>query len=91
MTKAKKIKNFMMILTVVSLLCALITSIIIVNRTLFGNIRNPVEKKVLITTIYIYVASLPSFMNKTPQEGLKEALKYYNVKYPEIVYAQAMH
>ena len=91
MTEVKKIRNFMMILTVILLLCALLANIIIVNRTLFGNIRKPVEKKVLITTIYMYVDSLPSFMNKTPQEGLKEALKYYNVKYPEIVYAQAIH
>lgn len=89
MTEAKKIRNFIMILTVVSLLCVLLANIIIVNLVLFINIRKPVEKEVSITTMY--VDSLPSFMNKTPQEGLKEALKYYNVKYPEIVYAQAMH
>lgn len=89
MTKAKKIRNFMMILTIISLLCVLLANIIIVNLVLFINIRKPTEKEVSITTMY--VDSLPSFMNKTPQEGLKEALKYYNVKYPEIVYAQAMH
>lgn len=89
MTKAKKIRNFMMILTIISLLCVLLANIIIVNLVLFINIRKPAKKEVSITTMY--VDSLPSFMNKTPQEGLKEALKYYNVKYPEIVYAQAMH
>lgn len=89
MTKAKKIRNFMMILTIISLLCVLLANIIIVNLVLFINIRKPTEKEISITTMY--VDSLPSFMNKTPQEGLKEALKYYNVKYPEIVYAQAMH
>lgn len=30
------------------------------------------------------------FMSKTPKEGLMEALVYYDVKYPEIVYAQAV-
>lgn len=30
------------------------------------------------------------FMNKTPKEGLMEALIYYEVDYPEIVYAQAV-
>lgn len=30
------------------------------------------------------------FFNKSPQEGLKEALEYYNVKYPDIIYAQAI-
>jgi flagellum-specific peptidoglycan hydrolase FlgJ len=31
-----------------------------------------------------------SFLNKTPEEGLMEALYYYNIKHPEIVYAQAI-
>lgn len=31
----------------------------------------------------------PDFMNKTPEEGLRETLEYYDVKFPEIVYAQA--
>lgn len=29
------------------------------------------------------------FYNKHPKEGLKEALEYYNIKYPKVVYAQA--
>lgn len=32
----------------------------------------------------------PHFYNKTPKEGLKEALTYYDIKFPEIVYAQAV-
>lgn len=32
----------------------------------------------------------PDFFNKLPQEGLMEALEYYEVKYPQIVYAQAI-
>ena len=32
----------------------------------------------------------PDFFNKLPQEGLMEALEYYEVKRPQIVYAQAI-
>lgn len=32
----------------------------------------------------------PSFFNKSPEEGILEALDYYGVKHPEIVYAQAI-
>ena len=33
---------------------------------------------------------LPDFFSKSPQEGLMEALEYYGVKHPQIVYAQAV-
>lgn len=32
----------------------------------------------------------PSFFTKSPKDGLKEALEYYEVHHPEIVYAQAV-
>lgn len=32
----------------------------------------------------------PEFFYKTPEEGLVEALEYYEIQYPEIVYAQAL-
>ena len=32
----------------------------------------------------------PDFFNKLPQEGLMEALEYYEIKHPQIVYAQAI-
>ena len=32
----------------------------------------------------------PEFFYKTPEEGLIEALDYYEIQYPEIVYAQAL-
>lgn len=40
-------------------------------------------------TIFIEKGTV-DFYNKSPKEGLKEALEYYNVKYPHIVYAQAV-
>ena len=32
----------------------------------------------------------PDFFSKLPQEGLMEALEYYEIKHPQIVYAQAI-
>lgn len=34
--------------------------------------------------------TIPSFINKSPKEGLKEALEYYDVKHPHIIHAQAI-
>lgn len=39
---------------------------------------------------YIVNKKQPDFFSKSPQEGLIEALEYYVVKHPEIVYAQAV-
>lgn len=52
-----------------------------------SNIKESVGKKMpaLPQKKYDY------FKNKTPQEGLKEALDYYKVKHKDIVYAQAIH
>lgn len=32
----------------------------------------------------------PTFFDKSPEEGLMEALEYYGVKHPNVVYAQAV-
>lgn len=34
--------------------------------------------------------TIPKFFNKLPKEGLKEALKYYNIEEIDIIYAQAI-
>lgn len=36
------------------------------------------------------VPSEPDFMNQTPDEGLRDALEYYDIECPDIVYAQAI-
>lgn len=38
---------------------------------------------------YIY-SHIPAFENKTPEEGIDEALQYYNIEHPTIVKAQAI-
>lgn len=43
-----------------------------------------------IEVIYIVNEEQPDFFSKLPQEGLMEALEYYEVKHPQIVYAQAV-
>lgn len=35
-------------------------------------------------------SAAPAFFNQSPEEGLIEALEYYEIQYPEIVYAQAL-
>lgn len=38
----------------------------------------------------IEVEEAPTFKTKSPEEGLSEALEYYDVMHPKIVYAQAV-
>jgi flagellum-specific peptidoglycan hydrolase FlgJ len=43
-----------------------------------------------IKVVHIINEEQPDFFSKSPQEGLIEALEYYKVKHPQIVYAQAV-
>lgn len=43
-----------------------------------------------IEVVHIVNEEQPDFFSKSPQEGLMEALEYYGVKHPQIVYAQAV-
>lgn len=36
------------------------------------------------------ITSVPVFMDKSAKEGLRDALKYYGIHHPDIVYAQAI-
>jgi hypothetical protein len=42
------------------------------------------------TITYDILPTVPTFMDKSAKEGLWEALLYYEIKHPEIVYAQAI-
>ena len=61
-----------------------LTTILFVHNTNRGTVV-PVEMNETIV-----VDSIPSFTNLSPSDGLKMALEYYGVKYPDIVYAQAI-
>lgn len=41
-------------------------------------------------TVIVEIAIEPDFMNKPASTGLMDALVYYNLQHPEIVYAQAI-
>lgn len=43
-----------------------------------------------IEVVHIVNEEQPDFFSKSPQEGLMEALEYYEVKHPQIVYVQAV-
>lgn len=44
---------------------------------------------ILLGTFSLSAQEVPSFMNKSPEEGLMEALEYYDIHHKEIVYAQS--
>lgn len=45
---------------------------------------------ILLGTFSLSAQEVPNFMNKSPEEGLMEALEYYSIHHKEIVYAQAV-
>ena len=46
--------------------------------------------RIKVKTVIVRDTIIPDFVFQHPKEGLKEALSFYNIKYPEIVYAQAI-
>ena len=50
---------------------------------------NPEDTSLEIKVKYM-IKKKTNFLSKSPQEGLMEALEYYRVKHPQIVYAQAV-
>ena len=48
------------------------------------------DKPPEIKVVHIVNEKQPDFFSKSPQEGLMEALEYYEIKHPQIVYAQAI-
>ena len=69
------------------------TSVIVVNSKKIGYLSNKLDS-ITINSInnsnnytYLYI---PKFKYKTPEEGIDEALQYYNIEHPTIVKAQAI-
>ena len=67
------------------------TAIAVLGVSIY-HLRRSVEnlKSPEVKVEYIVNEKQPNFFNKSPQEGLREALEYYEVYHPEIVYAQAV-
>lgn len=72
----------------VALLILLTVLIGFIAVTLTAN-YSKVEPKTL-DSISVVEDEVPDFMSKSPKDGLMEALIYYEVNHPEIVYAQAV-
>lgn len=67
------------------LITFIVTIIVITQVSLIIRENKPHEIRIEFTVS----KKNPDFMTKTPEEGLRGALEYHNVKFPEIVYAQA--
>lgn len=48
------------------------------------------ESTIVENTDNIEHSPAPAFFNQSPEEGLVEALEYYEIQFPQIVYAQAL-
>ena len=57
---------------------------------MYTNNKRIRDSPVSIASDTIYQDTIPIFYGKSPQDGLMEALEYYRVKHPQIVYAQAV-
>lgn len=70
--------------------CLIVTNIFIVYSN--EGIKNLLTKDQQEYPAFIFITSsdTPSFKEKSPEEGLKEALRYYDIKHPNIVYKQAI-
>ena len=77
------IKIIIAIFATAAVIWVLSIAIVIVNAN-----ENPaiIEEEVIVELPTDPVA----FFNQSPEEGLKEALDYYGIQYPQIVYAQAL-
>lgn len=70
---------------IILFICILCTSCSVENTT---KNANNTDFKIYEDTIN--VLDCPAFMAQTPEEGLMEALIYYELDFPEIVYTQAI-
>ena len=77
--KEIEILNLRIIIIILTLLNIIIPHLFITNN-----------KPVVIDKSDSITVKSTSFINKTPEEGLKEALEYHNIMYPNIVYSQAI-
>lgn len=78
-----KLKVFVVLLLAVACLA-------VICKALATPKEESVIRTIVTDSISAVVDEQPDFMSKSPQEGLMEALVYYEVDHPEIVYAQAI-
>ena len=84
--KFKDISHIFLALSI-SLLC--INTLITINHAKKIEYLNNKLDSITINNNYSY-SHITTFENKTPEEGIDEALQYYNIEHPTIVKAQAI-
>ena len=85
-----KLENISFTFAVISLIIYIAVSSINIKRNTerIEYLSNKLDS-ITINNNYSY-SHITTFENKTPEEGIDEALQYYNIKHPTIVKAQAI-
>ena len=85
-----KLKNISFIFAAISLISYIIVSSISITKNIerIECLNNKLDS-ITINNNYSY-SHITTFESKTPEEGIDEALQYYNIEHPTIVKAQAI-
>ena len=71
------------------IICIVVIVDIKSNTKEISRLNNKLDSLIVNNNNYFY-SHIITFVNKTPEEGIDEALQYYNIKHPTIVKAQAI-
>ena len=86
--KFKDITHIFLALSIIVYICVnTFTTKDCVNRITY--LENKLDSLIVNNSNYSY-SHIITFVNKTPEEGIDEALQYYNIEHPTIVKAQAI-
>ena len=85
-----KLNNISFGFALVSLIICIVVIVDIKSNTKeISRLNNKLDSLIVNNNNYSY-SYITTFENKTPEEGIDEALIYYNIKHPTIVKAQAI-
>ena len=71
------------------IICIVVIVDIKSNTKEISRLNNKLDSLIVNNNNYSY-SYIITFVNKTPEEGIDEALQYYNIEHPTIVKAQAI-
>lgn len=71
------------------IICIVVIVDIKSNTKEISRLNNKLDSLIVNNNNYFY-SHIITFVNKTPEEGIDEALQYYNIEHPTIVKAQAI-
>ena len=85
-----KLNNISFGFALVSLIICIVVIVDIKSNTKeISRLNNKLDSLIVNNNNYFY-SHIITFVNKTPEEGIDEALQYYNIEHPTIVKAQAI-